>query len=243
MLLGRSSRAKFPGEEFFGRPLNYTNDMEIKDFSKNIEAVIFDMDGTMINNMPYHQKAWKEFCRRKGLELSSEEFKEKISGKKNNQIFEILFKRKLSPEEETELTEEKEQLYRDIYSSDIKEVTGLSQLIHKFKTMGIKLAVATTAPKKNRDFGLKKLNLSDFFNLILGDEHVENGKPDPEIYLLTAKELNVEPRNCLVFEDTPVGVESAKRAGMKVVGISTTHSSKELQEADLLITDFTEFQL
>lgn len=203
-----------------------------------IKAVIFDMDGTMINNMAYHQKAWKQFCINHGLEMTDKEFKEKISGKKNNIIFQVVFGKELTPDEIKKFTEEKEELYQQIYKDDIREIEGLSNLISLLRQKGLKLAIATTAPKTNRDFGLKALGLTNAFDVILGDEDVTCGKPHPEIYLKTAEKLEVEPEECLVFEDTPVGVEAAKNAGMRVIGILTSYTEDELKQSELVVDNF-----
>lgn len=207
-----------------------------------IKAAIFDMDGTMINNMEYHQKAWAEFLKRHGISFTTEEFKEKISGKKNDQIFSLVFGKELSSEEIKQYTEEKEDLYRELYKPEIKEVPGLNNTIQELEKRDIKLAIATTAPEKNRNFGLKSLQLTDKFPIILGDEHVSHGKPHPEIYLETAKQLGVLPSECLVFEDSPPGVGSGKNAGMMVVGILTSHTAEQLHEADYTIKNFTELE-
>lgn len=205
----------------------------------DFDAVIFDMDGTMINNMAYHKKAWKEFARRHGFDFTEEEFKEKFSGKKNDQIFAGIFGSDLPPDEAIRYGEEKEAIYRELYAADIEPVAGLHHLIETMQKAGKKVAVATTAPKDNRDFGFKALQLEDVFAVVLGEEHVTNGKPHPEIYLETAKRLEVAPERCLVFEDSPAGVASGKAAGMIVVGILTTHSEEELKDADYLVHDFT----
>lgn len=206
---------------------------------KDFEAVIFDMDGTMINNMLYHKKAWMEFAKRHGLTLTEEEFREKFSGKKNDKIFAMIFQKDLTSDEITTYTEEKEGIYRELYAPDIKEVSGLFDVLELLKSHNKKLAIATTAPRKNREFGLEALHLTDTFPVILGDEDTTKGKPDPEIYLETAKRLAVEPNKCLVFEDTPPGVQAGKSAGMTVIGILTTHSKEDLSEADYCIKDFT----
>jgi beta-phosphoglucomutase len=208
-----------------------------------IKAAIFDMDGTMINNMAYHKKAWIEFCNRHGLSLTEDEFKEKFSGKKNNQILETVFGKTLSPEEIVQYTDEKEHIYQELYTSDIEEVPGLAKILEDLKSRNIKLAIATTAPETNRQFGLEALGLTDSFEVILGDEHVTRGKPDPEIYVETAKQLGVDSSQCVVFEDSPVGVEAGKNAGIKVVGLLTTHSNEELAQADLHVRDFTQIEL
>ena len=206
-------------------------------------AAIFDMDGTMINNMLYHQRAWQKFLERHDTTFTEEEFKHKISGKKNDQIFELVFGDKPSPDDLLAYTEEKEAIYRELYEPEIKEVAGLSDLINQFEEKNIRIAIATTAPKKNRDFALVSLGLEGKFEVILGDEHVTHGKPDPEIYLSTAKELGVAPKECIVFEDSPPGVKAGKNAGMAVVGILTTHSAHELAEADYFVNDFSELRI
>jgi beta-phosphoglucomutase len=203
------------------------------------KAAIFDMDGTMINNMAYHKKAWQAFLSRHDITLTEDEFRQKISGKKNDQIFTLVFGRQLSKEDELAYTEEKEALYRELFQPDIAEIAGLSLLITKLHEYGIKTAIATTAPAKNRDFALKALGLEGEFAVILGDEHVTQGKPHPEIYLSAARRLGVAPSECLVFEDSPPGVASGKSAGMTVVGILSSHLADELHDADYVVDDFT----
>lgn len=205
----------------------------------DFDAVIFDMDGTMINNMNYHKKAWMEFAKRQGKNFSEAEFKENFSGKKNDKIFEMIFNKELTHEEIAEYTEEKEGIYRVLYEPDILEVPGLTNIINILHANHKKLAIATTAPKKNRDFGLSALQLSDSFEVILGDEHVTKGKPDPEIYSKTAKQLDVDERRCIVFEDSPPGVAAGKNAHMTVIGIVTTHTKEDLKDADYCVSDFT----
>jgi HAD superfamily hydrolase (TIGR01509 family) len=207
------------------------------------KAVIFDMDGTMINNMAHHKRAWQVFLKQYNITLTEEEFRSKISGKKNDQIFELVFGRKLNKDEELKYTEEKEAMYRELFQPEIKEITGLTKLIETIHAHGIKTAIATTAPAKNRDFALKELGLDGKFEVILGDEHVTRGKPHPEIYESTAKQLGVAPDDCVVFEDSPSGIASGKSAGMTVVGILSSHSKDELHEADYIVSDFTDIQL
>jgi beta-phosphoglucomutase len=154
-----------------------------------------------------------------------------------------VFGRKLGEDEELQYTEEKEGLYRELFKPDIKEIAGLTSIITELHNRGIKTAIATTAPAKNRDFALRELGLEGKFEVILGDEHVSQGKPHPEIYLETAKKLGVSPHECLVFEDSPPGVESGKNAGMTVVGILSSHSPEEISKADYVVGDFTQLTL
>lgn len=213
--------------------------MDLQFNLNDFDAAIFDMDGTMINNMVYHKKAWRAFAKRHGFDFTEEEFKEKFSGKKNDQIFAGIFGSRLTPQETQQYSDEKEAIYRELYAADIEPVAGLHQLIETLQKAGKKVAVATTAPKDNRDFGFKALHLENIFSVVLGDEHVTNGKPHPEIYLETAKRLGVDRQRCLVFEDSPPGVASGKAAGMTVVGLLTTHSEEDLKDADYRVRDFT----
>lgn len=212
-------------------------------FPAGIKAAIFDMDGTMIRNMAFHKKAWQEYLNRHDIHFSEDEFREKISGKKNDQIFELVFGRRLSSDELRQYGDDKEAIYRELYTNEIEEVKGLSKFIQRLHEKNIKTAIATTAPAGNRDFALKALGLEGKFEVILGDEHVTNGKPHPEIYLSAAKELAVEPEECIVLEDSPPGVASGKSAGMKVIGLLTSHGAEELAGADYLVNDFTEIEL
>lgn len=203
-------------------------------------AAIFDMDGTMIENMSYHKKAWQEFFRRHGVHLGDDEFQQKISGKKNDEICELVFGRHVHDDELNDYAAEKEALYKELYRGEIKEVDGLTTFVDTLQARGVKTAIATTAPKDNREFVLASLDLNGKFDVILGDEHVTNGKPHPEIYLETARRLGVDPADCVVFEDSPPGVQAGKAAGMSVVGLLTSHVAGELAGADYTIRDFTE---
>lgn len=200
------------------------------------------MDGTMIRNMAHHKKAWQEYLKRHDIHLSEEEFREKISGKKNDQIFELVFGRKLSDSEIQHYSDEKESIYRELYAPDIVEVKGLTDFISALHKKNIRTAIATTAPAKNREFALESLGLVGKFEVILGDEHVQLGKPHPEIYLSAAKKLGIPPSECVVFEDSPPGVESGKNAGMLVVALLTSHIADELELADYFVNDFTEIE-
>jgi beta-phosphoglucomutase len=207
------------------------------------EAVIFDMDGTMIENTKFHDRAWQEFIKRHNINIDLPEFYLKSSGKKNDAIFEILFGRKVEGDEYKRLDEEKESIYRELYKPNFKEVAGLKTFLNRLSKMGLKTGVATTASLKNRVFVLENLELQDFFAVVVGAEHVREGKPHPEIYLLAAEKLGVNPKKCLAFEDTRSGIKSAKSAGMTVVGVLTTHTKEELNEADHFIKDFTEIKI
>lgn len=212
------------------------------DLSK-LKAVIFDMDGTMIDNTQFHKKAWIEFCKRHGITLTEEEYLHKISGKRNDEILHMLLGRRIGEEEYNFLDEQKESIYRELYKPYIKEAAGLKALLRKLSDHGLKLGIATTSSYRNRTFVLETLNLRKYFQVVIGGEDSKHGKPHPEIYLLAAQNLGVDPKNCLAFEDTALGIKSAKAAGMEVVGVLTAHSKEELQEADYFIKDFLEVNI
>ncbi|MBP9667949.1 HAD family phosphatase [Candidatus Saccharibacteria bacterium] len=203
-------------------------------------AAIFDMDGTMIQNMAYHTRAWRDFVNRYDIDITDGNLWKAISGKKNTAILASLFSRELTAREVTAYSEEKEAIYRELYREHIEEVEGLSVFIDTLHKLGLRTAIATTSPKKNYTFVLNSLGLMEKFEVILGDEDVKHGKPNPEIYKKTAAALGVSPSDCIAFEDSPPGVQSAKRAGMTVVGIVTSHAPDELQGADYTVANFTE---
>lgn len=204
----------------------------------NIKAAIFDLDGTMLDNNPFHLKSWLYYLKDKHIDISRENFNKHVSGRTNRDALEYIFSRKMSDEEAHRLTLEKEAVYRRLYEPYIREVNGLSRLLHYFHKHQIKMAIATSGIQPNIDFMFEHLPIKHFFSEVVESSQIKNGKPDPEIYLLTAHKLDINPLNCLVFEDSIPGIISAKSAGMKVVALTTTHTKEELTKADFVIPDF-----
>ncbi len=200
-------------------------------------AVIFDMDGVIIDSNPYHKISLRQFCEKYGFRLSDEELIKKIYGRTNKEWIANLFGN-LSKEELSRYGEEKESLFREIFKNDIRALDGLPEFLEKLKQKNIPIAIGTSAPRSNVDFVLEHTNLGEYFSVILDEADVEHGKPNPEIYLKVASRLGYEPSRCIVFEDSLSGVESARRAGAKVVGVATTHSMEELSHTDFIIHDF-----
>jgi len=210
---------------------------------KGIKAAIFDLNGTMIADQKWHREAWRLILKKSGIDMTDEFYRNKISGGKNYWILKKIFPG-ISDEENNKRALEKEALYREIYKDEIKEVPGLTNLLNKLADKKIKLAMATTASKLNRDFAIEKLGLENVFELTVGDEDVKNAKPDPEIYLKTINLLKVKPEECVAFEDSPSGIGSAKSAGIKiVVGVVIYHSAEDIKSADFFVKDFTEVEL
>ena len=190
-----------------------------------------------MDSNPAHKIALKQFCRKYGKDLSEDELREKIYGRRNQDWLVKIF----GPLDESKMktyADEKEALFRKIYDRDIKPLDGLAAFLKRLDDEKFPRAIATSAPRSNVDFTLDKTGLGHFFETILDDSFVDQGKPHPDIYLKTAKALNFDPARCVVFEDSIAGVESARNAGCKVVGITTTHTREELKNTDLVIENF-----
>jgi HAD superfamily hydrolase (TIGR01509 family) len=208
-----------------------------------IKAVIFDLDGTMLDNNPYHLKSWKQYLSNLGREITDDEYKANINGRTNRDAVEYIYGRKMDEDEAMKYTLEKEEIYRELYNKDIKPVEGLIDVLKSIDLLNLPMAIATSGIPVNIEFMFDNIPIRKYFKTIVNSTHITKGKPDPEIYLRTAELLSVDPLDCLVFEDSLVGIRSAKLARMKVIAVATTHSANELSEGDYVIKDFTELAL
>lgn len=194
-----------------------------------MKGVIFDLDGTMVDNMMVHHRAWQRKLKELGLDLTLEEVREQIHGI-NEEILKRLFGERFTDEQRSQYATEKEEEYRRIYKSGLKLIDGLPEFLIDLKRNNIPMAIASAAPAENVDFVLDNLNLRDYFSAVFHAGDVSKGKPDPEIFLRAAAGLNLAPAQCLVFEDSPTGAEAAKRAGIPLVIITTTHPEAEFNK-------------
>ena len=198
-------------------------------------AFIFDMDGTIVDNMAFHTKSWLAFFERRGQTLDADEFFRTTAGRQGHEIMSTYMGSHLTKEESAALDFEKESLYRELYGPHLAAVDGFVDFIARAKADGIKLAVATAAPTANIDFTLDGLDLRKEFHAIAGAADVARGKPFPDVFLKAAEQLGVAPADCIVFEDAPMGVEAARRAGMRAVVITTTLPAEAFAEFDNVI--------
>lgn len=203
-------------------------------------AFIFDMDGTLVDNMRFHGEAWQRMLLENGIETDANQFLVKTAGKTNREIIPSFFK-EATEEKLLELGLRKEIIYREIFLPERKAIKGAEEFMQTAKTLGVKMAVATAAPVANVEFVLDGLNLRRFFDVITTAADVSNGKPDPEVFLKSAEELGVDPKNCLVFEDAVNGFEAAHRAGMKSIGIATVNSIEDILKLDSVVEARTHF--
>lgn len=207
---------------------------------KELKAAIFDLDGTLVDNNDVHYDAWKKYLKDNGKDISDEDFKENISGRTNQDAVEHIYDKKMSKEEASKYYMEKEQIYRDMYKDDIAPIGGLENFLKELDDHGIAMAIATSGIPVNIEFMFEHVPIRKYFKKIINADDISNGKPDPEIFLKAAQELDIDPENCVVFEDSISGVKAGKAAGMKVVALTTTHSKDELNEADIVIGDYSE---
>lgn len=210
-----------------------------------MKAVIFDMDGVIVDTNPHHRLAWREFYQRNGRNLSDDDFVQYVSGKHNTDIVAHLFaNRVLTPAEVMRLGHEKEVLFRELYRPVITPVAGLIEFLELLKTAGIRTAVATSAPVENLDFVVDTLNIRHYFDALLNESMVGHPKPDPEIYQKAMAMLGVEPADSVIFEDSMTGIQAAKASGASVIGMATTQSPDELRPfVDDVVGDFTKMTL
>lgn len=203
-------------------------------------AVIFDMDGVICDTNPYHSLAWKAFLDKHGITSSEEEFIAHMYGKSNSYILKHFFKREIVGEEFAKMEFEKEALFREIYEAHVEPIAGLIEFIKDLKANDIKTGIATSAPYLNMELILSKLPLRDKMQSLLASEDVSTHKPNPEVYLKSASNLDISPERCVVFEDSFSGVTAGKAAGAKVVGVLSTYKIEELPVCDAYITDYQE---
>lgn len=208
--------------------------MVLSDYS----AVIFDMDGVIVDNHHAHFKAWMSFSKTHNFTLNNEIYLKDFNGKTNRDLFEMIFGN-ISEEKFNELVNEKEKMYQEIFEKNLREHKGLTPFLKNLRERGMKIAVGTSAPPMNVDFILDRLRIRNFFDVVIDGLMVKKGKPDPEIYI-KCKEL-LEVKSAIVIEDAFLGIEAGKRAQCAVIGMATTHSRQELEgKVDLIVSDFEE---
>ncbi|RXG13365.1 HAD superfamily hydrolase (TIGR01509 family) [Leeuwenhoekiella aestuarii] len=191
-----------------------------------VKALIFDMDGTMIDNMMIHHRAWQKKLKELGLDMTLEEVKRDIHGV-NNEIIRRLFGDRYTDEEVAQIAWDKEAAYREIYADQIKLLPGLQEFLDNAKKLGIPMGIGTAAPKENAEFAIEALKLQPFFKTVVHSDMVARGKPDPQVFEMVADDLAIKLEECLVFEDSPTGAQAAANGKSKSIVLTTTHTQNE----------------
>jgi beta-phosphoglucomutase-like phosphatase (HAD superfamily) len=200
------------------------------------------MDGTMVDSMPSHAQSWLVLGQRHGIEIDLPDLMRRTTGRTGLECMHILFGRTLCDAEALAYVQEKEALYREIFAPTFAEVQGFSAFAQAAQDRGLKIGVGTAGDRHNVAFAYANLKLAQLPLATVGGDEGLPGKPEPAIFLEVARRIGVAPAQCIVFEDAPLGIEAARRAGMHAVGICTGHSAAELAGAHVLAhaANFTE---
>jgi len=201
-------------------------------------AVLWDMDGVIVDSYDGHYHAWQRIFNELGHHLTEDEFA-RTFGMNNRLILYTILNRKLPEDEFQAISDRKEEYFRESIRGSAQLLPGVAAWLECFKDSGIKQAVASSAPQANIDAMLNELGIRHYFQAEAAGAAIR-GKPDPAVFLLAAEMLDVPPQACLVIEDAIAGVEAAKRGGMKCVAVLTTNSAEKLSAADLIVKDLTE---
>jgi len=196
-----------------------------------MKAFIFDLNGTMINDMPYHTKAWHNLSNNElGGNFTWDEVKQQMYGKNPEVLVRMFGPDRFTADEMNRLSYEKEKKYQEEFFPHLELLPGLHEFLEQAYQKGIPMAIGSAAIPFNIDFVLDNLNIRHYFKAIVSADDVVLSKPHPETFLKAAQLLNVAPADCLVFEDVPKGAEAAANAGMKAVIITTTHQPEEFDQ-------------
>ncbi len=200
-----------------------------------IKGIIFDMDGTIVDSLPYHHEAWKIFFNENQVENFSDKLKD-YKGGGTLDLMKAVYGNKYSLKDLKSMSDEKEVIFREIYKGKINPIEGFKKFLIDIKSKHILVGLASNAVRKNVSLIINELNIfNDFDSIICGDE-VNNGKPNPEMFNKTINRFNIKKDECLIFEDSLEGVKAAKNSGVKVVGISSSTSDKTLIDAGSIKT-------
>lgn len=207
-----------------------------------LRGVLWDMDGVIANTAPFHFEAWRDTFRQRHVEFTEENFKHSF-GLRNDSIIRKILGNEVSAEDIEAIARDKEANFRHRLPRHLSPLPGVTQLLKALKEAGFKMALASSAPKENLDLLTRNLGIDDYFDTIVSDKEVNEGKPSPQLFLLAAEKLKVLPHNCIVIEDAIAGVEAAKAARMKCIAVTNTHSRESLSQADLVVDTLEQVEL
>lgn len=197
--------------------------------TKKYKAYLFDLNGTLINDMEYHIRAWHRILNELGANLTYEQAKAECYGR-NDELLERIFPGRFQAEEKNKMIWDKETEYQQAFRPHLRLLPGLDEFLKKTQAAGIKMAIGSAANMYNIDYVLDGLDLRHYFQAIVSADDVAHSKPDPETFLKCAEKLGIAPADSLVFEDAPKGVESALNAGMDCFVLTTMHTAEEFDQ-------------
>lgn len=203
-------------------------------------AVIFDMDGVIVDSEPIHIEAEKQTLLKHGVKITTEELRTYTGTTAEFEFNDLITKYKLNTTAKT-LFDEKEVIMFKLLEQRTEPTKGIIDLIKNLRQQGFKLGIATSGHRKLAHYYLNRLGLESFFDTIVCAEDITRSKPDPEIFLKAASRLGVDPAECVVIEDSKLGIEAAAKAGMKRIGYRNPNSgNQDLSKADFIVSDFTQ---
>jgi HAD superfamily hydrolase (TIGR01509 family) len=202
-------------------------------------GIIWDLDGVIVDSAPFHFEAWREFAVLKGRVYTKKDFR-KTFGMRNEDILLYIFEEKLEGGVLETWSDEKEERFRYLIRGSVEPLPGVMTLVRTLDMAGYQQAIASSTPLENIHLILKSLAILAFFDAMISGEDVARGKPDPEAFLKAAKAMSLDPERCLVIEDAAVGIEAAKRAGMKSIGVTNTLPRKKLASANRVVKSLEE---
>ncbi len=206
-------------------------------------AAIFDWDGVVIDSSRQHERGWEMLAAEQERVLPSGWFKRSFGMKNDRGIRELLGWTR-EPDHIQQLNLRKEVLYRELILQDhILPLPGVVNWLERLQSAGVPCAIGSSTPRANIECVIDALNLRGFFAAAVTAEDVTHGKPHPEVFLKAAQKLEMPPERCVVFEDAHVGIEAARAAGMKVVGVATTHPAESLRDANRVVRQFDELSV
>ena len=196
-------------------------------------GVIFDMDGVLVDSAESHYESWRTLAAQQGVDVCREQFATTF-GRQNRDIVPLLFPN--AGEEHVDvLAERKEAIYRDIVRNNPPIVPGAVELIRSLNECGVRLAIGSSAPRQNIDLILNAMGVADLIGVIVSDDDVTRGKPDPQVFTLACERLDLSPQQCVVVEDAPAGVTAARAAGTRSVAVLLYHEAQAFEHADLFV--------
>jgi len=202
-------------------------------------GVIFDVDGVIVASGPPHRDSWRRLAAEVHVPMS-DEFFARTFGQTNKDILEALFGRALPDEEWRTLGDRKEALYLEIIRRNVPAMPGAVELVEALHGDGARLAVGSSGPPENIELCLRAMGIRRYFGVVVTGDDVTRGKPDPQVFLLASERLGIAPGLCVVVEDAVIGVEAAKRAGMRAVALTSSHPRDAFARADLVVDSLTE---
>ena len=186
-----------------------------------VRAFLFDLDGTLIDSMPHHHDAWVAWHARRGMRIDADAFFAATAGRSNDEILAEMFPA-ASPAERVAMADEKEALYREIAAQRLALIAGTQAFVEQARALGLRLAVCTASTPENMALAFTRFPIRDWVETVVSPADGLRGKPHPDIFLEAARRLGLAAAQCLVFEDAPLGIEAARRAGMGAVALTTT---------------------